>query len=101
MPQVLADTSRLQQVMMILLNNAIKHSENNSTIIIKINNYEQGQLCIFSCRVIDSGKGIRERDQANIFKPYYLNDSYEKVKIDCGFGMGLNLCKNIIKKLGG
>ena len=101
MPKLLVDHNRVQQVLMILLLNAIKYSQNLGTVSVKINNTDNNQQCNFTCRVTDSGIGIKESEHSKIFKPFYCNDAYEKVRIDHGFGMGLNLCYHILKRMGG
>lgn len=69
------------------ISNAIKYSKNNTTIsinLIKINN-------IISLEVLDQGRGIKDIDK--IFERYYRGD-----KISGGFGIGLNIVKNICEK---
>jgi len=81
--------------------NSIKFSSSNTTVEVKIKNYEVDQSSIFSCRVIDQGCGITTDQASTIFKPFYNSDFCDKVISDHGYGMGLNLSREIIRKMGG
>ena len=96
MPLVHVDTSRVQQVLINLIENALKYTKSGNSVEVKINNYLDGQLCIFTCRVIDSGSGIEPENQTMIFKPCFLNDELQRIKVRNGYGLGLNICLNII-----
>lgn len=56
----------------------------------------------FSCKVIDSGKGVNQSDLEKIFHPLFGTKFDTELKLDKKiFGLGLNLSRNLIKKLGG
>ncbi len=92
----LVDKIRLEQVIMNLVNNAIKHSDQESDIIIK--GYRQDHEIIIE--VIDTGEGINPTDMPYIFD-YYYQGKHEKGIDYEGVGLGLAICKDIITKHNG
>jgi signal transduction histidine kinase len=62
MPLVHVDSNRVEQVLVNLIINALKHSQSGNSVEVKINNYLDGQLCIFTCKVVDSGSGIEPQN---------------------------------------
>lgn len=76
-----------------ILDNAIKYTE-NGTVTISVNTYES-----FTCiQVSDTGKGIRESEQAAVFGRFYRS---QDVKDEKGVGIGLFLARQIIQNQGG
>lgn len=76
-----------------IVDNAIKYTE-NGTVTISVSSYE-----LFTCiRVRDTGKGIREAEQAAVFGRFYRS---EDVKDEKGVGIGLFLARQIIQSQGG
>ena len=60
--------------------------------------YEKSMNLILT--VSDTGIGITEEDQTSLFKLFgKLSSNYDKNKT--GWGLGLTICKKILKKLGG
>lgn len=91
--EVTADRFRLYQVITNLITNAIKFSPDGKRIIVRV--YKQNNKVIVS--VQDFGIGIAKEQQNKIFERLYqVND--EKMKTFPGFGMGLYISKEIIKK---
>lgn len=76
----------LQRIIDNTISNAIKYSEENSKIILTL---QENKKIIFS--VEDFGKGIKE--PSKIYDRYYKENS-----IKGGFGIGLNIVKNICHK---
>ena len=89
------DQDRLLQVIQNLLNNAIKFSEKDNTIEIKVTREEH----FFKISIIDDGIGISEEDQKSIFKRFQQVESVQKGKPK-GTGLGLSISKHILKKHG-
>ncbi|TDS13173.1 ATP-binding protein [Sphingobacterium paludis] len=88
---VKADRDKLEQVLVNLVNNAIKYSPTGSTIHVSCSR-RQGWAHV---SVKDEGLGIPLRDQAHIFERFYRVLARETENIS-GFGIGLYLCKEII-----
>ena len=95
LPKVKADEERLQQVIMNLLNNALRFSSTNGEITLEAQ-VNSGGLTI---SVADNGPGISEKDQSSIFEPYFTLDT-QKNTFD-GLGIGLPLCKMLVQLHGG
>jgi signal transduction histidine kinase len=95
LPQIYADPSRLEQVLINLLSNASKYSPENSTITIRTTANTDNLFV----EIIDQGIGIPPEEQASLFTPYHRaqqdRQSYP------GIGLGLAVCSQIIQAHGG
>jgi len=82
----------IEQVLLNLLENAIKHSRKGSNIKVEVK--KRGNHAVFE--VIDNGVGIAEQDFPYLFQSDFPN---EKCSADSsrGMGIGLSICKAIIK----
>lgn len=94
LPLVQADGILIEQVLINLLDNALKYSEAASKIMISIR--QQGkQLEIV---VANRGHGIPETDLSKVFDKFYRLSSPLQVS---GTGLGLAICKGLIEAHGG
>jgi len=91
LPEVEADSSRLQRVFVNLISNALKHTK-NGTILVKAEEDEDH----VKVTVRDTGSGISEEDMPHIWERYYKGKHSET-----GTGLGLFICKFIIESHGG
>lgn len=90
---ILGDKQSLVELFVILLDNAIKYSPNNSTIVIKINSTDGHVIATIK----DYGAGIKDSDLPFIFNRFYRADnSRSKGKIS-GYGLGLSIAKRIVE----
>ncbi len=94
--EVKADYSRLKQVLLNLLDNAIKYSEAGTPIIFKLNQL-QDQAIIQVC---DKGYGISLQHQARIFERFYRVDE-SRSHATGGCGLGLSIVKTLVEGMGG
>lgn len=94
LPLVQADFMLIEQVLVNLLDNALKYSEPGSEITIAARR-EDGQLVL---AVADRGQHIPEEDLGRIFDKFYRLQSPRLVS---GTGLGLAICKGIIEAHGG
>lgn len=94
------DSERLRQVILNLINNAIKFTRDGeihlNVICLKKNQAES----LLKFTVSDTGVGIAEDAQETIFAPYQQADKNVHAMYG-GAGMGLAICKAIIEKMGG
>jgi nitrogen fixation/metabolism regulation signal transduction histidine kinase len=88
-----ADREKIEQVIINLLNNASKYSEKNSGIEISCLQIKTK----VQVNVKDNGIGISPDDIEKLFDPHYRVESKETQKVQ-GFGIGLYLCAEIIKR---
>lgn len=90
-----ADSTRIQQVLYNLIDNAIKFSNSDSTIDI-ITEENSGKLFI---SIRDHGKGIDKSEQKRIWDRFYKSDS-SRGKDKKGTGLGLPIAREIINAHG-
>ncbi|MDP4119815.1 MAG: sensor histidine kinase KdpD [Bacillota bacterium] len=82
----------IEQVIMNLVENAIKHSPDDS--VIEINVKKSNRKALFE--VIDSGEGIANEDLPYLFDGY-VKSSKKGPDSSRGIGIGLSICKSIIE----
>ena len=88
------DDLRLEQVFENLLTNAAKWSYQNGRVIVHVDE-SQGDIVI---RIVDNGHGFSDEFAPSLFKKY--RREHPKA-VTSGFGIGLSLCKAIVKLHGG
>ena len=97
---IASDRWRLQQVLVNLVDNAIKFTEAGSVTLSArtIDQPEAGSIVQFA--VSDTGIGITEAAMSELFQPFYRVRSGEPDSPG-GTGLGLAICKRIARRLGG
>lgn len=93
-PIILADETRLEQVLANLVSNSLKYAPNGEIRITGIVRPEQVVVC-----VSDQGPGIDPQDLPHIFDRFYR--STDAVKQTKGAGLGLYLARAIVESHGG
>ncbi|MBB1292487.1 CHASE domain-containing protein [Pseudoalteromonas sp. SR41-4] len=93
--QLDSDPIRLKQVLLNLLNNAIKFTA-TGTITLKV--WQQQDVTYFS--VSDTGIGISQVAQQQLFQPFAQADSSTSRQFG-GTGLGLSICKKLVELMGG
>ena len=93
-PMIEADRDRLQQVLINLVDNAIKFTPASGTVTLDIASQKDGQEV--RCKVIDSGIGIPPIDLPRIFERFYRVDK-ARSRVTGGVGLGLSIVKDIIE----
>lgn len=88
-----ADREKIINVTNNLINNAAKYSNKDSLIAIKCEKFEK-QVHV---SIEDEGIGIQAADLEKVFDRFYRVDS-AKTKTITGFGVGLYICSEIIKR---
>jgi two-component system sensor histidine kinase ResE len=82
-----ADEEWLEQALLVLVSNALKHSEKGGRVRLRV----EGS-CI---AVEDEGAGISAEDIPYLFERFYRGSNSE------GFGLGLPICKELVQRMGG
>jgi signal transduction histidine kinase/CheY-like chemotaxis protein len=97
---LLGDPLRLKQVLLNLLNNAIKFTEHGEiTVAVKIEKETEANV-ILAFDVRDTGIGITAQQQARLFEEYSQADSSTTREYG-GTGLGLVICKKLCEKMQG
>lgn len=91
-----ADAKLIVQVLINLLDNAVKHSGADDEISLSVK--KEGDYVRFT--VTDKGKGISAEDLPHIFKMYYTT-SHGSADSQKGMGLGLAICDAVVKAHGG
>ncbi len=86
------DGTLIAQVLINLLENAIKHSPENSEVVVDVIKKENTA----QFEVIDNGEGIAEQDLPYLFDSYVPNGK-KSSDSSRGMGIGLSICMSIIK----
>lgn len=91
------DRNKLDKAIANLLSNAFKYTPNGGEIIFRIEKQDKKVLLY----VIDSGKGYGKNDDAkNLFERFYQGKNSADMHLG-GSGIGLNLCRAIVRLHGG
>ena len=95
-PPVLADSNRIRQALLNLLDNAFKFTPDGGEIVVSTRP-TQDEVEI---SVKDNGSGIFLEDQDKIFERFYQAEN-TATKKHYGIGLGLSICKDIVEAQGG
>jgi signal transduction histidine kinase/DNA-binding response OmpR family regulator len=98
--RAVGDPSRLRQVFINLINNAIKFTAQGAVFVTIHLESEAGSTVTLRCEVHDSGIGINEEGRQRLFKPFSQVDGSTARKYG-GTGLGLAICKRIVECMGG
>ncbi len=97
---ILGDSHRLKQVILNIVNNAVKFTEEGKVFVnVKSTKLEKGNW-EFHFSIQDSGTGIKDEKLDRLFKPFSQVDSSTTRKFG-GTGLGLVICKRLVEKMGG
>jgi two-component system clock-associated histidine kinase SasA len=91
LPTVLADGDRVRQVVVNLLDNAIKYTPIGGTITLSCLHRTSQKVQVSVC---DNGPGIPEEKRERIFEDRYRLERDEAKE---GYGIGLSLCQRIVR----
>ncbi|MBX6763827.1 MAG: PAS domain-containing sensor histidine kinase [Rubrobacteraceae bacterium] len=84
---VLADPEHLEQALLVLLSNAVKHSPEGRRVLVWV---DGGRIA-----VEDEGEGISPEELPRIFERFYKGPG------SGGFGLGLSICRDLVEGMGG
>ena len=87
--------NRIEQIIANLLDNSISFSNNSQKVLVQIKKNQEDQIIL---RIIDQGKGFKEKNTNKVFNRFYSNrpDNFGQHS-----GLGLNIVKNLVDLHGG
>ena len=97
---ICSDEVRLQQVLINLINNAIKYTDKGGVTLRVSGRYSQDDMYTLRFNVVDTGRGIKKEEQQNLFDAFTRADLKKNRNIE-GTGLGLAIVKNIVDSMGG
>jgi signal transduction histidine kinase len=92
----LGDRSRIEQVLVNLIDNAIKYSPHGGEVSVSTAASPDG----VRVEVRDTGIGIPAGEQASIFEKFYRG-SFDGHAVGAGTGLGLYICRELVQRMGG
>jgi signal transduction histidine kinase len=96
---VMADRTLLQHLLVNLVGNAVKYTPPGERPSVTVRSFSGGDRGWVRIYVVDAGIGIPAGEEVAIFEPFRrastVQDTYE------GSGLGLALCKRIVRRHGG
>jgi signal transduction histidine kinase/ActR/RegA family two-component response regulator len=94
-----ADATRLRQVLVNLLGNAIKFTERGGVQLrVSVIERNDDRVCV-RIEVVDSGIGIALADQAAVFEPF-VQRAHDRERFG-GTGLGLTISRHLVQLMGG
>lgn len=95
--QVLQDETRLRQILLNLVGNAIKYTEDGE-VLVRLTASDDGRMAL---EVRDTGCGIPQDELSAVFEPFARSSAVEAAGGVEGAGLGLTLVKEFAELLGG
>lgn len=96
LPLVRADLTRMKQVLLNFLSNAVKYNRPGGTVVVRVVQKPTKQLTF---EVEDSGIGIAEEKRKHIFTPFIrVLENPDSVE---GSGIGMTITKQLVEAMGG
>ena len=99
---ILADQEKLRQVLINLLNNALKFT-NQGGIAVRVsstvNTQHSGQSAVLNFEIEDTGNGIAPEELGQLFQPFIQTQSGKKAQE--GTGLGLTISRKFVQLMGG
>lgn len=94
------DRRKLEKIINNLLSNALKHTPRDGKITLKVQQLTAGTQLQLLIEIIDTGKGIHEKDLPHVFERFYQSKQSDAI-LQGGTGIGLALSSEFARLLGG
>ena len=88
-----ADEQKIRQLVLILVDNAVKYTPDGGKVTLEFRNAEKGKVCL---AVSDTGIGIAPEDQEKVFDRFYRVDKARSREMG-GNGLGLAIAQEIVE----
>jgi PAS domain S-box-containing protein len=96
LPPVAADRDKVRQVLVNLVENAIKYSPDGGHVEVGVEAHDEHALF----RVRDEGLGIPPEERGRVFEKFYRVDPHMTRGVG-GTGLGLYICNELVSRMGG
>lgn len=96
LPQILADSGRIKEIMVNLISNAIKYSPEGASVTVRLELKDKEVIT----HVADTGYGIPKDAQGKMFEKFYRVRTKDTMNIQ-GTGLGLFIVKQLVEKMNG
>jgi len=93
---VLADRTRVKQVLINLLSNAVKYNFEHGTVEVQCTDHAPGHIRV---SITDTGAGLPPEQLAQLFQPF--NRLGQEAGVEEGTGIGLVVAKRLVELMGG
>ena len=102
-PYVLADATRIREVLTNFLSNAVKFTKDGGTVTLNISSHpgEDDKHIVARYIVKDNGIGMSEEFQKKLFKPFSQEDDRSARTQYKGTGLGMAIAKEYVEMMGG
>lgn len=99
---IIGDKLRIEQVLLNLISNAIKYTQNGGNIVLNITSQKQEnkKYSRFCFEIKDNGMGMTQDFIETIFDPFVREENSNTGKIQ-GTGLGMAITKNMVELMGG
>jgi CheY-like chemotaxis protein len=99
--QLMGDELRLQQILLNLVENAIKYTERGRVdLSLELAPQQESGAVGVLFRVRDTGMGIAPEDREQLFHPFYQGKAAIELR-NTGTGLGLSIVHNLVSLMGG
>lgn len=98
--EMLGDREKILQLLGYILDNAVKFTSSGSITLISRVVHGSSNSIHWQCDIEDTGVGIEQRIQQDIFKPYFQADSSNSREYE-GSGLGLTLANKLAELMSG
>jgi signal transduction histidine kinase len=92
----LGDQGRIEQVLVNLIDNAVKYSPDGGEVLVSTSRSDLG----VRVEVRDSGLGIATAEQDSVFEKFYRGTLHGE-RVRAGTGLGLYICRELVGRMGG
>lgn len=97
---LIGDEARIRQILLNLLTNAVKYTEQGSISLVISEEYRDQDFVTLSIQIVDTGIGIKEEEITQLFGEFIQADIIKNKKIE-GSGLGLAITKSLCLLMGG